>query len=91
MYLIAVKQKDYEEGAYCIRDESGEKVLLFFENCDDAVRYSMQLKDLKSGDITVEEYDDMLLQQVCKVTGYKYTIITENDIVVPRLEINDNL
>lgn len=82
MYLITIKQEDKEEGAYFITDESQEKVLLFFKQQDDAVRYAMHI-DSENKEIAVEEYDDFLLQQVCKVTGYKYTIVTENDIIFP--------
>jgi hypothetical protein len=85
MFLITIKQPDQDQGAYFITDENQDKVLLFFEEQDDALRYAMQINP-DDREIKVEEYDDELLVRMCKIAGYKFTVVTENDIVLPPRE-----
>lgn len=86
MFLITIKQPNQDQGAYFITDENKDKVLLFFEEEDDALRYAEQISP-DNKDISVEEYDDQLLRSMCKVTGHKFTIVTENDIIFPLREL----
>jgi hypothetical protein len=86
MFLITIKQPNREHGAYFITDDNKDKVLLFFVEQDDALRYAMQINP-DDKEINVEEYDDQLLLSMCKVTGYKFTVVTENDIIFPPQEL----
>jgi hypothetical protein len=84
MYLLTLKGRK-EDGAYAVSDKYGEKVLFFFEDEDDAVRYAMMLEDDEDYDEEMEiiEVDDDLAIKTCKVYNYKYAVITTDDIVVP--------
>jgi hypothetical protein len=84
MYLLTLKGRK-EDGAYAVSDKYGEKVLFFFEDEDDAVRYALMLEDDEDYDEKMEvvEVDDDLALKTCKAYNYKYAVITPNDIVVP--------
>jgi hypothetical protein len=81
--LTLKDQKD--DGAYALHDRYGEKVLLMFEEEDDAVRYALLLKDSEDygKEMEVVEIDEDLAIKACKLHNYKYSVITENDIVIP--------
>jgi hypothetical protein len=84
MYLLTLKGRK-EDGAYAVSDKYGEKVLFFFEDEDDAVRYALMLEDDEEyeQEMEVVEVDDDLAIKTCKAYNYKYAVITPNDIVVP--------
>jgi len=84
MFMLTLKdQKD--DGAYALHDRYGEKVLLMFEEEDDAVRYALLLKDSEDygKEMEVVEIDEDLAIKACKLHNYKYSVVTENDIVIP--------
>tara|TARA_R100000742_G_C4170364_1_gene8853 strand:+ start:82 stop:327 length:246 start_codon:yes stop_codon:yes gene_type:complete len=74
--------KEYE-GAYSVRDTSGNQLLYLFEEEDDAERYAMMLEEQEYPEIKIMEVDDDLMVKTCQLHGYRYTIITSNDIVIP--------
>lgn len=86
MYLLTLANSS-DDGAYALKDKYGEKVLLMFEEEDDAERYAMMLEDSEeySKEMTVVEVEDDLAIKTCKMHNYKYTVVTPNDIVVPPL------
>ena len=90
MYLLTLKDiKD--DGAYAVHNRMGEKVLVLFEEEDDASRYAMLLKeDEQDADMEIVEVDGPLAIRTCKMYNYRYTVITPNDIVIPP-KLNDNL
>jgi len=84
MFMLTLKdQKD--DGAYALHDRYGEKVLLMFEEEDDAVRYALLLEDSEvyGKEMEVIEIDEDLAIKACKLHNYKYSVVTENDIVIP--------
>ena len=77
MFMLTLKdQKD--DGAYALHDRYGEKVLLMFEEEDDAVRYALLLKDSEDygKEMEVVEIDEDLAIKACKLHNYKYSVIT---------------
>lgn len=82
MFLITIDGKE-DEGAFSIINEYEEKVILFFQEEDDAMRYAMMLEESNFPETHVIEYEDDILIKTCQVTGNKYTIVTKNDIVIP--------
>jgi len=82
MYLLSLKDKR-QEGAYAVQDEYGEKILVLFEEEDDATRYALMLEDQEEQEMDVVEVDADLAIRTCKMYNYKYTVVTPNDIVVP--------
>lgn len=84
MYLLTLKGRK-DDGAYAVNDKYGEKVLLMFEEEDDAVRYAIMLEEDPDyeKEMEVVEVDDDLAIKTCKMYNYKYAVVTPNDIVIP--------
>ena len=82
MFILTVMGKEYE-GAYSVRDASGNQLLYLFEEEDDAERYAMMLEEQEYPEIKIMEVDGDLMVKTCQLHGYRYTIITSNDIVIP--------
>ena len=82
MFLILSKNEK-NNGAYSITNKNNEKVILFFEQYDDADRYKMMLEMQNYPDMEIVEYDDELLVQTANAVGYNYSIIGSYDLVVP--------
>ena len=92
MFLLTlIDRKD--EGAYAVQDEVGDKVLFFFQEEDDALRYAMMLEDSDvdqyQREMDVIEIDDELAVKTCRMHNYKYSVITPDDFVIP--PNNDNI
>ena len=88
MYILTVKGKE-NDGAYSVGNIEGEQVLYLFEQEDDAVRFALQLEDQDYPELHVIEVDDDLMLKTCNMNDYRYTVITENDIVIPPLKHDD--
>jgi len=84
MYLLTLKDRK-DDGAYAVADKYGEKVLFFFEEEDDAVRYAMLLEEDPEyeKEMEVVEVDDEMAIRTCTMYNYKYTVVTPNDIIIP--------
>ena len=89
MFLLSEKDKK-EEGAYAVKDRSGEKVLFMFEEEDDAERYAVQLEQDHGVEMMTVEVDEEVAIKACELYNYKYTIITPEDIVIPPSQ-DDNI
>ena len=81
MWLLT--EADKREGAYAVKDIAGDKVLVIFEQEDDAYRYCMQLVEQDDVDMDVVEVDEEVAIKACEVYNYRYTIITAKDFVIP--------
>ena len=88
MYILTVKGKE-NDGAYSVGNIQGEQVLYLFEQEDDAIRFALQLEDQDYPEMHVIEVDDDLMLKTCNMNDYRYTVITENDIVIPPLKHDD--
>ena len=86
MFIIAVTGKE-SKVAYSVQDGEGNQILYLFEEEDDAERYAMMLEDRDYPEMHVLEVEDEIMIQTCRVLGYKYTVITPNDIVIPPPDI----
>ena len=84
MYLLTISDSS-DDGAYALKDKYGEKVLLMFEEEDDATRYALMLNDSEeySKEMAVVEVEDDFAIKTCKMHNYKYTVVTPNDIIIP--------
>lgn len=82
MFILTINGKE-TEGAYSVADDEGEQILYLFEEEDDAVRYAMMLEDNEFPEMHVIEIEDDVIIKTCEIHGYKYTVITPNDIVIP--------
>jgi len=89
VFLLTLKERK-DDGAYAVQNKMGEKVLVLFEEEDDANRYAMMLEeDEDPAEMEVVEVDAALAIRTCKLYNYKYSIVTPNDIVIPP-KLNDN-
>ena len=89
MFLLTLKERK-DDGAYAVQNKMGEKVLVLFEEEDDANRYAMMLEEEEDpAEMEVVEVDAALAIRTCKMYNYKYSIVTPNDIVIPP-KLNDN-
>lgn len=82
MFFLTLKGKP-KEGAFAILNTDGEKILLFFQEKDDAERYKLFLEEEDYPEMEIIEYDDELIKKTIQITGHNYTIITPHDLVVP--------
>lgn len=82
MYILTLKGREFD-GAYAVVNEEGEKVLYLFSDEDDAIRFAIMLEEDGYPEMNVIELDADLIVNMCETEGHKYTIITNNDIVIP--------
>ena len=82
MYIITIKGKD-DEGAYAVKDEFEEKVVFLFEEKDDAIRYALLMEEDGCPEMDVIQINDAVAVAACEKARVRYTIITEDDIVIP--------
>ncbi len=84
MYIITIEGKE-KDGAYSVEDEDGDKILYIFEEEDDATRFALQLEeDCGFPTMKTLEIDDELMIKTCELHDHRYTVITPNDIVIPK-------
>ena len=82
MFILTINGRE-TEGAYSVKNEEGEKILYLFQEEDDAVRYAIMLEEDDYPEMHVIEIEDEVIIQTCELHGYKYTVITPDDIVIP--------
>jgi|TARA_B100000427_G_C15408787_1_gene551061 hypothetical protein len=82
MFILTVAGKE-NDGAYSVKDEHGEQILYLFEEEDDAIRYAMMLEEEDYPEMHVIQVEDEVMIKTCEVHDYNYTVITEDDIVIP--------
>ena len=82
MFILTVAGKE-NDGAYSVTDDDGNQILYLFEEEDDAVRYALLLENSDYPEMHVLEVEDEVMIKTCQVHYYNYTVITENDIVIP--------
>jgi hypothetical protein len=82
MYLIALENNP--SGVYSVPDEDNDKIIPIFECESDAERYiSFLEEDPISPDLQVIEIDGDVMVAACVSSGQRYSIITEDDFIVP--------
>jgi hypothetical protein len=83
MFILALAEKS-TDGAFCVIDDDGEKVLYFFEDYDDAERY-LGMLDAEDDypKMEIVEVEDQLAIKTCIMYNYSYVVIKPDDIVIP--------
>lgn len=82
MFILTIHGRE-KEGAYSVTDDEGEQIVYLFEEEDDATRYAMMLEEEGYPEMHVIEVEDDVMVKACEIHGYKYAVITANDIVIP--------
>ena len=72
-------------GVYAVRDDDTiYRVVQIFVDKDDATRYyDMLVSANYRKELVVTEVEEDSVKQNCKTYGYKYTIISTDDFVIP--------
>lgn len=82
MYILCLEGKE-DEGAYAMANNNGEKILLMFEEEDDADRYIGMLEADDFASLVAVEVDPDAIIDMCKHTGYEFMIISPDELVIP--------
>lgn len=87
MYILTLKDKP--EGVFSVIDDTnGEQIIPIFESEDDAERYQEQLElQAKKYKLQVVEIPEDVIVNACRERDQKYSIITEDDFIVPPIEL----
>lgn len=80
--MLASNDKN-NSGAFAIEDESGKKIIYFFEDEDDAQRYLGLLEADDYPSMQVIEIDDELAFKSCKSYNYNYQVIKPDEFLMP--------
>jgi hypothetical protein len=72
-------------GVYAVRDdESVDRVVQMFVDKDDATRYyEMLLANNYQRVLTVSEVEEETVKENCRQYGYRFSIITPDEFVIP--------
>ena len=82
MFILTISGRE-TEGAYSVLNDEGDHILYLFQEEDDATRYAMMLEDDDYPEMHVIEIEDEVMIKACEIHGYRYVVITEDDIVIP--------
>jgi hypothetical protein len=82
MFILCLKDRE-DEGAYAVSNSIGEKILLIFEEADDAERYSGLLEADDFPTLIPIEVDPDSMISMCEKTGYSYMIINSEELIIP--------
>lgn len=82
MWIIVIDDEK-EKGAYSVLNEYDEKVILLFEEKEDAERYLLMLNEIGVNNLKLSEHEEDLIVKTCKISGFKFSKIRPQDFVVP--------
>lgn len=82
MFILCLKGKE-DEGAYAISNNYGERILLMFEEEDDAERYIGMLEADDFPTLVSVKVDPESMINMCEKTGYEFQIISPDELLIP--------
>lgn len=82
MYILCLKDKE-NEGAYAIQNSKHERTLLLFLEIEDAERFAGLLEADDFPPMNTVEVDAEAMIDMCESTGYNYTIVEPNELMIP--------
>lgn len=82
MFILNLTE-EAREGAFCVLDKYGDKVIYFFEEYDDAERYAGLLEADDYPELHVVEVANDIATKTCEMYNYNYVIIGKDDVVIP--------
>lgn len=87
MFILTLKGKP--EGVFSVIDDiNGEQIIPIFECENDAERYQKQLEfQTEKYKLQVLEIPEEVIIKACEERHQKYAIITEDDFIVPPIEL----
>jgi len=82
--MFIVTLEDHPDGVYSVYDDDEDRVIPIFVHEDDADRYLMMLEeDEDYPPMQIVEVDDHVIIGACQDRGHRFTIITEDDFLIP--------
>lgn len=81
MFILCLAGKE-NEGAYALQNNN-ERVLLLFEEEEDAERFSGLLEAEDFPQLVTVEVDAKHMVEMCESSGHAYTIVTPDELLVP--------
>lgn len=82
MYILCLEGKE-DEGAYAIANNRGDRILLMFEEEDDAIRYAGLLEADDFPPLVAIEVDPHGMMEMCERTGYEYMVVSPEELIIP--------
>lgn len=82
MYILCLKDKE-NEGAYAIQNGRNERTLLLFLDPEDAERFVVHLEADDFPPMSIVEVDAEAMIDMCESTGYNYTIVEPDELLIP--------
>jgi len=82
MFILALKGKE-NEGAYAIQNSRNERTLLLFSELEDAQRFAILLEADDFPPMSTVEVDAESMIEMCESTGYNYTVVEPNELIIP--------
>lgn len=82
MYILCLKGKE-NEGAYAISNSNNDRILLLFSDIDDAERFAGLLEADDFPPLVSVEVDAESMIEMCEETGYHYTIVSTDELIIP--------
>lgn len=83
MYVVSLKDADVK-GAYAVITSAGDTVIQVFEDSEDAERYLTLLEAEDFPPLVVTEVDEEYIIDMCEKNNFKFTLISKDDIVIPK-------
>jgi hypothetical protein len=82
MYILCLKGKE-SEGAYAVSNGKNERTLLLFAQLEDAERFAILLDADDFPSMSPVEVDGESMIEMCESTGYKYTVVAQDELIIP--------
>lgn len=82
MYILCIEGNE-DQGAYAVANSKGDKLLLMFEEEDDAIRYAGLLEAEDFIPLSAVQVDPDGMIEMCEKTGYDYMIISSDELIIP--------
>ena len=82
MFILCLNGKE-NEGAYAIQDAENNRTLLLFLEVEDAERFAGLLEADDFPPMTTVEVDPEAMIDMCESTGYNYTIVEPDELMIP--------
>tara|TARA_Y100000289_G_C3828801_1_gene102495 strand:+ start:93 stop:362 length:270 start_codon:yes stop_codon:yes gene_type:complete len=82
MFILCLEGKE-NEGAYALENSSKERVLLLFEEPEDAERFAVLLEADDFPSMSIVEVDSESMIEMCEKSGYNYTVVSPNELLIP--------
>ena len=82
MFILCLEGKE-NEGAYALQNKDSERVLLLFEEPEDAERFGVLLDADDFPSMSIVEVDSESMIEMCEKSVYNYTVVSPNELIIP--------